>query len=304
MIFSLTVFVLMVFLRLFKLQLIHSHKRNNMRDKLSHTYSVQLLYKTPPHIDGNKLLNELCKHCGSVDRLGDKDNFYLYAFPEYAIQYKDAKVPPQIFLAFPDIGKNEINLEDALQQSWSWPEARKIASACPIHLLLTDMMASGLDQKARLDLFHCALKSVLTVAPCKAIHWGTSQQLVNPLVFLDSRKLGDFNPLQFAINVRFYNIANSQKGEMLMDTMGLAVFGLPDLQCHFIGLEPNEVARVLFNSACYIFDKSDIIDDGNTIQGIKPTDKWKCQHEDALIGPHRVVLDLNPGKPYAAGNRK
>ena len=275
-----------------------------MSDKLSHTYSVQLLYETTPHIDGAKLYGKLRQNCGNVDKLGDKDNFYLYAFPEYAIQYKDAKVPPQIFLAFPDAGKYTINLEDALQQSWGWPEARVTAAACPIHLLLTDMMSSGLHQKERLELFCNALKSILTIAPCKVIHWETSQQLVNPVAYLESQKSGNFNPLQFAINVRFYNIANSQKGEMLMDTMGLGVFGLPDLQCHFIGMDPNEVARVLFNSACYIFDKGDIIDDGNTIQGIMPTDKWKCRHEDALIGPQRVVLDLNPGKPYAAGNRK
>ncbi len=32
-------------------------------------------------------------------------------------------------------------------------------------------------------------------------------------------------------------------------------------------------------------------------------DKWRCQHEMALVGPERVVLELDPGAHYAAGKR-
>jgi Domain of unknown function (DUF4261) len=275
-----------------------------MSDKLSTTYMVELLYEAVPHIDGAALLSELQKRCGKVDRLGDKDDFYLYAFPDHIIEYKDGKIPAQALLAYPDKGKEKLNLEEALQQSWGWPEAREAVVTCRVPLLLTEMMARGLEYKTRLGLFHNALESVLTIAPCKAIHWVTSQQLVNPSAYLEARKSGDFHPLQFALNVRFYNVSSGKRGEMFMDTMGLGIFGLPDLQCHFLNLDQNQVARALYNSAYYIFDKGDIIRDGNTIQGIKPTDKWRCQREVSLVGPEREVLDLNPGRPYAAGKRK
>ena len=87
-----------------------------------------------------------------------------------------------------------------------------------------------------------------------------------------------------------------------MDTLGLHVLGLPDLQCHFTGLDPNGIARILHNTAAYIYEHGDVIDDGHTISG-PDGEAWRCQHEDTLVPPHRLVLDLDPGDPHAAGTR-
>lgn len=251
-----------------------------------------------------KVLNELEKRCGRVDRLGNKDNLLLYAFPDHTIEYQDGRVPPQIFLTAPSEDKTQLDVDEALQQSWGWREAKDVVSTCRSPLLLTELMARRLPHKTRLGLFQNALEAVLTIAPCQAIHWIPSQQIINPSTYLEARRSKDFHPLQFALNVRFYNITNGQHGEMLMDTAGLATLGLPDLQCHFRDLDPNEVARVLYNTAHYLYDKGDIIEDGHTVQGIKPNDRWKAQHEAALMKPEREVLDLNPRQPYAAGNRE
>jgi hypothetical protein len=88
-----------------------------------------------------------------------------------------------------------------------------------------------------------------------------------------------------------------------MDTLGLGALGLPDLQCRFCLLEPRAVARALYNTAWYLFTEGDVIQDGHTVEGGAPGSRWRCRHEDSLVGPERVVLDLNPGPPYAAGNR-
>jgi hypothetical protein len=61
------------------------------------------------------------------------------------------------------------------------------------------------------------------------------------------------------------------------------------------------VAAVLGNTAWYLFQVGDVIDNGYTLDGIEEGSAWKCQHEDALAPPERVVLDLNPGPPHAAG---
>jgi len=90
----------------------------------------------------------------------------------------------------------------------------------------------------------------------------------------------------------------------LMDTIGLAALGLPDLQCHFRNLDVQAVAGMLYNTGLYIFENGDVIEDGHTVAGINPNDKWLCQHEDSLLEPERVVLDVNPGYPFAAGNRR
>ena len=88
-----------------------------------------------------------------------------------------------------------------------------------------------------------------------------------------------------------------------MDTLGLHVLRLPDLQCHFNQLDPAGVANVLYNLSAYIAEQGDVIENGNTISGISDADKWRCQHEMALLPPERVVLDIDTGHPHSAGER-
>jgi hypothetical protein len=90
---------------------------------------------------------------------------------------------------------------------------------------------------------------------------------------------------------------------MVMDSLGLAALGLPDLQCHFRGLDCNAIAGLLHNLGIYLFENGDVIEDGHTIDGIAANQRWRCQHEMSLIGPERAVLDIDPGQPFAAGNR-
>jgi hypothetical protein len=111
------------------------------------------------------------------------------------------------------------------------------------------------------------------------------------------------NMLSGALNVRMFNIQGGAPTEVVMDTLGLYAFGLPDIQCHFVQLEPANMAGLLFGLGHYIFEHGDIINDGETVQGLSDSDRWLCQHEVALVGPERDVLDINPGKLYAAGNR-
>jgi hypothetical protein len=275
-----------------------------MGKRLIETYMVNLHYETSPTLDGDALLGELRQRTGRVERQGEKDDFYLYSFPDYVISFADSKVCVQVFLTHTEKGRDKPNVEEALQQSWSWREARQTVAPCRTSLLLSDFLSRGLEYRTRLELFQNALESVLTLAPCNAIHWIPSQQFVNPSAYLSARNSVDFHPLRFALNVRFFNVTNGQEDEMLMDTMGLGTLGLPDLQCHFLGLDPKQVAQVLYNTAFYIFDNGDIIHDGNTVQGIRPGDKWRCQHEMALAQPEREVIDVNPGRPHAAGKRK
>ncbi len=89
-----------------------------------------------------------------------------------------------------------------------------------------------------------------------------------------------------------------------MDTRGLSTFGLPDIQIHFRDLAPNALAAHLYNTAYYIYTKGDCIEDGHTIEGLDPEQKWRCRHETALIEPQREVIDMDPGDPYAAGKRR
>ncbi len=193
--------------------------------------------------------------------------------------------------------------EPVLQQTRDWADAREVVAHCRASLLVTDFLASRLQYKTRLALFHSVLLSVLDLAPCLAIHWQPSQRLVQPEAYLSARRADEPDPLFPGVNVRLFRVEDRAPGEMVMDTLGLAALGVPDLQCHFVELDPNAVATMLHNSAYYLFERGDVIEDGHTIQGIGPNPRWRCRHEMALVEPERVVIDVNPGPPYVAGNR-
>lgn len=169
-------------------------------------------------------------------------------------------------------------------------------------LLANDLVAAGLEPKLRNKLFRGFIRAIQEVAPCDAMHWMNTQLLVHPGRFLFQQGEGNAQVLYGSINVRLYTIQGTT-GDRVMDTLGLAALGLPDIQCHFRELQAPDVARVLYNVAYYIFQNGDVIKDGETVPGILERDSLRCQHEVALVGPEREVLDLNPGENYAAGTR-
>ena len=229
----------------------------------------------------------------------------LFFHRDHLVKLADAELPAQtvVFLTDQPFKLTEA-MTESLQQSWSFSGAADVVGRCRNTILVTDLMTSPLEYRERLELFQDALAGILEALPALAIHWQPTGQFVNPHRFLEAYQEGGSSRF-FAgsLNVRFYNISNSP-GDMLMDTLGLAALGLPDLQCHYRGLAPGEVAAVLANTGYYIYENGDVIEDGHTVEGIPAGSKWRCQHEDSMLKPSRVVLDLDPGPPHAAGNRK
>jgi hypothetical protein len=265
------------------------------------TYGVELIYREPPALEKGALLEAMRRNCGNVDT-PDEPDLLLFFHPDHPVHYADRQIPAQTVILTANAGFDLSEVQSALEQAWQWPHAREVVALCRSSLLVTDMLSSGLDHRERLELLHRALVSVLEVAPCEAIYWRPSEQLVDPAAYLQERRSPEPNSLFGAVNVRLFNIEKRAPGEKLMDTLGLAALGLPDLQCHFVDLDPNEVGSLLHNTALYIYKNGDVIADGETL-GLTPEQKGICRHEDALVPPERVVLDVNPGPPHAAGAR-
>jgi hypothetical protein len=237
---------------------------------------------------------------GSPDPHG-ADKAFLIVHKDHPVKYSDAEVPAQTAILAADQPPQLEAYRQDIQQSWRCPAAEELLRGCKAALLVTEMMARALPPRDRVSLFHGVLRATIDVAAPDALVFKHSQQVVAPADYLAA--CGEdpiFRP--GSLNVRFFNISNSD-GDMVMDTRGLAEIGLHDLQCHFRDLDPTEVARVLFNTGVYIFEKGPVIESGQTVTGIEPDSKWRCQFENSLLAPKREVLDLNPGKPYAAGKR-
>ncbi len=276
-----------------------------LEKSFAQTYGVELFFEKEPQIDKHALFEAMKKYCGHVAMADTRADSRLIMFfhVDHEVQYKDAQAPAQFVVMFPN--PREKTREDyhaSFQQSWNWRDAQETVEQCPYSLLATDMMASGLPYKERLQLFRNSLRALVETVPCQAIHFHLTQQFVSPEQYVESFEGEEKGELYGTINVRLFHLEGSD--DMIMDTLGFAAIGLPDLQCHFRELEPDAIAHMFYNTAYYIYEHGDVIEDGHTIQGIQPSDKWTCYHEISLVDPKREVLDINPGFPYAGGNRK
>jgi Domain of unknown function (DUF4261) len=182
-----------------------------------------------------------------------------------------------------------------VSQTWNWEGAQAAVSASRCSVLVTEMFGDGRTPQERWDAMSGVVAEMARLTRPTALSWPQSQRVGDPELFAAS-------DLDGLINVRYFSISNDP-GVMVMDTLGLHVFGLPDVQCHFRDREPGEIAAMLFSTAVYLFRSGDVIADGNTISGPRGGERLVCFHERALLAPTRQVIDVDLGEPYAAGHR-
>jgi Domain of unknown function (DUF4261) len=182
-----------------------------------------------------------------------------------------------------------------VSQTWDWAGAELAVSASRRSLLVTEMFADGKTPQQRWGAMSRVVAELARRTRPTVLSWPQSQRVANPKLFAA-------DDLDGLINVRYFSIANDP-GVIVMDTLGLHVFGLPDVQCHFRDRRPGEIAPMLFRTAVYLFQSGDVIADGNTITGPWADERLVCLHEPALLAPSRRVIDIDLGDPYAAGWR-
>jgi Domain of unknown function (DUF4261) len=276
-------------------------------DGFAQTYGVELLCEELPTIVRSDLLRSIRKYCPNAETMGDSETGASFSFvhPDHPVGLKDATIPAQTHVLITnDEYSFPLEHADDLRQSWGFDDGAAVLSRCRRTVLVTDMMSSSLEPKVRLGLFQNVLAGVLDVVPAQAIHWGPSAHFLKAERYREAfRQGGAARFFAGAINVRFYAVDDAP-GDMIMDTVGLAALGLPDLQCRFRGLDPNDVATVLMNTGCYIYEVGDVIQDDHTIEGTTAGSRWVCRHEESLLSPQRVVLNLDPGPAHTSGDRE
>jgi hypothetical protein len=193
-------------------------------------------------------------------------------------------------------------LAPSLQQSWWWRDAAATVRRCR-HSLTVAEEPNDLPHRERFSKFQRQLSSVVEVLDPAALHWKPTQQFIRPANFLEALgEVGFEYPALGALNVRLFAIEGGE--DTLMDTLGLGALGLWDLQCHFHSLPPDRVATWMLETArAYFLGEDRAIRDGGTIAGPNGGARWRIHAEEALMAPERVLLDVDPGKPYAAGDR-
>jgi len=208
----------------------------------------------------------------------------------------DSDLPPLLSVVVPGspLGQDGKRLPD-VSQTWDWAGAGAAVQRCSSSLLVTEMLAEGRPAADRVSCLGRVVEALVDATAPVAIHWARSQRVSDPAAF-------GAEDLDGVINVRMVSDARDEE-TLAMDTLGLHVFDLPDVQCHFRGRPPGEIAELLFVTAVYLFEHGDVIEDGNTISGTDGEGRYVCYREASLLDPGRLVLDVDLGHPYAAGAR-
>ena len=257
------------------------------------------------------LCQALSKRLGRTELMGGEEKeepvegIYSFLLHEHLVHYEEEKVdmPAQVLLC-PPVATNPALFEDPLvcSQFWTCPDKEGLISRCRYTLMASNFMSATLPLMEEYGILADYADILLELFPdCIALYWPHSQKLMPRGAFENSQwRRKELHFLDGGINVRFFRITGTE--DMLVDTLGLTAIGLPDLQCHFHTLDHNDVIWNINNPAAYLYEHGDIVEDGHTVEGLHPGEKWKCRREDSLVGPLRMVLDVHVGA-CAAGNR-
>ena len=179
-----------------------------------------------------------------------------------------------------------------VRQTWDWEGAEAAVARAGAGVLVTELLVAGWSPQDRVSALTRVVAALTSWSPPVAVSWPHSQKVSDP----ETLAADDVDGI---VNVRFFTVAGDDEA-MVLDTLGLHVFGLPDLQCHFRDRDPGEIAGLLYATALYVFDSGDVIADGNTISGPDGKERYVCRRETSLLEPTRLVLDVDLGDPYAA----
>lgn len=261
-------------------------------------FALESWYQNAPQLDATAFAAALEKALGKIDIVSSSENSWTFALRDYPIQTDDGKnIFAMLSLMRPDHEQpfDHEARRSALEQSWDYPDAATELQNSRHSLLIHELLARTLPAADRWHIFRHATRVLVEQTRPQVLYNASSDSCYNPARWLENQQNGYH--YYGVINVRYYTIADSE--DMLMDTRGLDTFGLPDLQCHFRDLEPDDIAGLLYNTGIYLMQNGDVIEDGDTLG----EDHWRCQRETAIIAPEREVLDICPNPPHAGGDR-
>jgi len=280
----------------------------SQKDNPGAVFIMKLLFREPAAFPEKEAMTEIMeKHLGEVDCFWHDEKGAGLAIKKYMSQFKDGAMPAQVMLTpCTDFDGNEID-EFHRGQMWDCQEERdRILSECRYQAFVTDMMAAGLAPGERAQMDMDLMEAVVEMYPsCEAVYFFNSGKLILAQAIRENQIPSHDRFIQFAVNVRFFNIQGTE--DMMVDTLGMGTLFLPDLQYHFHGMDPNWVVNHAYCIASYILNNDNPIKSGDTIDGVSEgaidaSVQWKCQYEDALIQPARDVIDINMNE-YASGWR-
>ena len=271
-------------------------------------FMVQLLMKEKCEMPASERFTEiLSNHLGKVEEYGDRKVCVNFVAHDYISEMKDASLPVTLMIS--DCEEFVQGSIDAFRRSQMWDcmnDRDQILSECKYQVFANDMLGGGLPARKRANMLMDYLEALVELYPqCEAVYNVNSGKLIKADDIRKKEITGIDRFIRYAVNVRFFNVEGTE--DSVVDTLGLSLLYIEDLQYHFHDMDPNWIVNHAYNLASYLLNNDNPMKDGDTIDGIRngmivQDIQWKCQYEDALIQPARVVMDVCMGD-YAAGDR-
>ena len=253
---------------------------------------AELLFERPPELDAEALAARVRKTLpGTVAVPGDSGA--MLAHEDFPVEFDEGTKAILTSVMRPGEGGGAGPYD--LSQSWAFEGKEEAAQKAQTTLLVVELIGRSAPAQDRVRGFKASLEAVVEQTRPLAIWSAGGAELVSP------DRVGE-HPLACLVNVRLFRVEGDE-GVCVMDTLGLDTLGFPDFQLHFRELDPSVMAGHLRNLAAYAFEHGKEIASGHTISGPEGEGRWKLRLEDPLVAPDRRVLDIDPGPPYAAGER-
>lgn len=271
-------------------------------------FVVQLLMKEMCAMPSKEKMTEIMKkHLGDVDCFIHDNKIAGFAPKKYKVEFKDGSMPPQL-LVLECLKTDDFKVDEiARSQMWDCPDSDRILSECKYQVVANDMLARAMDYHDRTGMLVDYIEALVEMYPtCEAVYIQTSGKMRTSEQVINNNIPKEQRFIYYAVNARFFNIQGTE--DKLVDTLGMGVLYMPDLQYHFHGMDPNPVVNHAYNLLTYMFDNDCPFKSGETIDGIEngemsPNMRWRCQFEDSLIQPVRPVMDVDMGE-FASGKRE
>src|ERR1700760_4883158 len=117
---------------------------------VSATLFAELLYAEPPSPDVGGIAGRVTAALPQTELISDvtRQGIIHFAHTDHTVTTADGKViPAQTAVITPDRPADPSGLMADLQQTYDWPEAKKVAPRCRYPLLVTEFLARWLDHQ-------------------------------------------------------------------------------------------------------------------------------------------------------------
>jgi hypothetical protein len=200
-------------------------------------------------------------------------------------------------------GPEDAELRNSLSQTWQWDGARESVLGAPFRVILSETHTLHLEPRERVGLLQLALQAATSLLLPAALHFPVSQCLIDPASYRENLPDSpDYLSVHGWVNNRIFT-AEGEKGPVLMDTLGLHLLGLPDVQCPLPQGFPDyaDLSFWLYNLAEYMCEHPGLPAEGDTLIGPDGSE-WEVRSGPSLLPPERLVLDLR--MPAPSGGRR